>query len=150
MAAAVAAMNRLGSRAVGRAALVPVLAAIRIRYGLASLAPVEDGSTWAVEGAINPTSRRGTMLPRLSGGLQALRRGLTDDRATRQFDLKRQQIGDDARWEAIATGMGANLQSRLIADLARAHPSRPGAAEQAQIGSLVRKLDYVSGRIAEA
>ncbi|MGH9930132.1 MAG: hypothetical protein ACREA9_13045, partial [Pyrinomonadaceae bacterium] len=64
MLAAVAAANRLGNRPVGRAALTPVLAGIRIRYGLTSLKAVEDGPKWAVEGALNPERKDETNLPR--------------------------------------------------------------------------------------
>ncbi len=57
--AAVSTMNRFSGRYVGAAVLRPLLAAIRIRFGLTTLEPVRDGNHWAVEGFINP-KKKGT------------------------------------------------------------------------------------------
>ncbi|WOX21476.1 hypothetical protein [Streptomyces solicathayae] len=53
--AAMAFGNRYAGRPVGRLVLAPAFAAIRVRYGLTSLEPVQRGNRWAVAGAVNPT-----------------------------------------------------------------------------------------------
>ncbi|RBQ15178.1 HPC2 multi-domain protein [Spongiactinospora rosea] len=52
--AGVRAVNRLSGHAVGRPLIEPLLTAIRIRYGLSVLRPVEQSGRWAVYGVINP------------------------------------------------------------------------------------------------
>ncbi|HEY5879827.1 MAG TPA: hypothetical protein VIU11_13025 [Nakamurella sp.] len=56
----VAAANRFAGRPVGERVLRPLLNGIRIRYGLGALDPVQQGSRWAVQGAVQrmtlPTS----------------------------------------------------------------------------------------------
>jgi hypothetical protein len=54
VAAGVRAVNRLSGHAVGRPLIEPLLTAIRIRYGLSVLRPVEQSGRWAVHGVINP------------------------------------------------------------------------------------------------
>jgi Domain of unknown function (DUF4157) len=54
MRAAVAAANRFAGRRVGAAALNPLLAAVRIRFGFTSLVVKPAGQRWAVEGVVNP------------------------------------------------------------------------------------------------
>jgi len=53
MRGGVAATNRFAGRKVGSAVLSPLLGAIRIRYGLASLEPVPKGTHWAVHGTVS-------------------------------------------------------------------------------------------------
>jgi len=60
VSAAVKAVDRLAGRAITRAILTPVLAAIRIRYRLTSLEPYQDVGFWAVRGTINPTKEQRT------------------------------------------------------------------------------------------
>ncbi|WP_330241936.1 phage tail protein [Streptomyces sp. NBC_00525] len=52
--AAVSAVNRFRGRPVAGAALTPILAAIRRRYGLTELKPVETSDKWSVHAKINP------------------------------------------------------------------------------------------------
>jgi len=62
MTAGVAAANRFAGKLVGDRVLRPVLGAVRVRYGLAVLEPVEQGTTWAVHGevqrAVAPTEAK--------------------------------------------------------------------------------------------
>jgi hypothetical protein len=53
-AAALAAVAKFSGKFVGVIVLKPVLAAIRIRYRLTSLEPVEQGDEWAIRAEINP------------------------------------------------------------------------------------------------
>ncbi|HEY0641231.1 MAG TPA: hypothetical protein VGD67_26685 [Pseudonocardiaceae bacterium] len=65
--AGVAACNRFAGRAVGAAVLRPLLAGIRLRYGLTSLTPVRDGTVWAVEGVINPKKKKASQATATDG-----------------------------------------------------------------------------------
>jgi hypothetical protein len=60
LTAAVAATAVLGKRPVGRTVLTPILAAIRLRYGLTSLVPVPEALHWSVVGVINPSGKKKT------------------------------------------------------------------------------------------
>ena len=60
LAAARSAAQRLnGNGRVSRAALRVAFAAIRVRYGMASLEPVVRGGSWAARGTVNPTDEIG-------------------------------------------------------------------------------------------
>ncbi|MCA1818419.1 MAG: hypothetical protein LC746_18935, partial [Acidobacteria bacterium] len=54
MVMALSAVGRFSGRRVGAVVLRPILAAIKLRYGLKSLEPVVRGNKWAVQGEINP------------------------------------------------------------------------------------------------
>jgi hypothetical protein len=54
------AVNRFAGKPVGKVILIPILQGIKLRYGLKTLVPVEDGGYWSVYGEINPTSRKKT------------------------------------------------------------------------------------------
>lgn len=54
LAAGETALNRFAGRPVGRLVLRPILQAIRLRFQLTSLEPVEDQGYWALEGAASP------------------------------------------------------------------------------------------------
>ena len=54
MAAAKGAVAKFSGKAVGKAILAPVLAAIRVRYRLAVLEPVQKGDKWFIHGVVNP------------------------------------------------------------------------------------------------
>ncbi|MGW1766874.1 hypothetical protein ACWCQL_22750 [Streptomyces sp. NPDC002073] len=58
MAAALRAVNALPGKGVARAAITPVLAAIRVRYGMTKLEAVPDGDVWAIDGQVNPGVRK--------------------------------------------------------------------------------------------
>jgi hypothetical protein len=53
--AAKAAVTRFSGKKVGPLVLKPILAGIRLRYGLITLEPVARGKRWAISGAINPS-----------------------------------------------------------------------------------------------
>lgn len=53
LAAGVGAANRFAGRRIGDGVLRPLLAGIRMRYGLQVLEPVKQGSTWAVSGVVS-------------------------------------------------------------------------------------------------
>lgn|GEM_PF-2124632 len=54
------AIDALSGSRVGRALLRPILAAIRLRYGLTSLDVETEEGTWTVVGVLNPRARRRT------------------------------------------------------------------------------------------
>jgi Domain of unknown function (DUF4157) len=58
--AAVKAVNALSGPSVTVALINPVLSAIKLRYGLKMLVPVDTGGEWWVEADINPKSRKRT------------------------------------------------------------------------------------------
>lgn len=60
VAAAVAAANRFAGKAVAEKLLTPILTGIRLRYRLKRLNLVSDGGRWAVEGEVNPVTKKGT------------------------------------------------------------------------------------------
>ncbi|MGW6128563.1 phage tail protein [Cellulomonas sp. NPDC055163] len=60
MAAGLAAVRRFSGRGVSQKVLTPLLAGIRVRYGLTALEPVQQGKVWAVHGAVNPTRTTST------------------------------------------------------------------------------------------
>jgi len=57
MTAAQAAVARFSGKRVGAVVLKPLLAAIRVRYGLKSLELGRDAGKWTVTGSINPTAK---------------------------------------------------------------------------------------------
>ncbi|MCB5168484.1 hypothetical protein LG634_27130 [Streptomyces bambusae] len=58
MAAALRAVNAMPGRGIAKAAMTPVLAGIRVRYGMTKLEAVPDGGVWAIDGQVNPGVRR--------------------------------------------------------------------------------------------
>ena len=60
IAAAKGAVARFSDRPVGTVVLRPILAAIRLRYRLKRLEPVQRGDVWAVQGELNPTAEEKT------------------------------------------------------------------------------------------
>jgi hypothetical protein len=62
--AGVKAVSRFRGTIVGAAILRPLLAAIRIRYSLRSLEPVEEGDEWWLEGRLNPDGKKPTGIKR--------------------------------------------------------------------------------------
>ncbi len=55
--AAQSAVNRFAGRPVGAIVLRPILLALKIRYALNSLEPLQLGGRWVVQGAVNPMDR---------------------------------------------------------------------------------------------
>jgi hypothetical protein len=60
VAAGVRAVNRFAGKLVGDRLLRPVLAAIRLRYRMSLLEPVEQQGKWAVHGVVNPEAYAGS------------------------------------------------------------------------------------------
>ncbi|MGW1656628.1 hypothetical protein ACWCQD_29575, partial [Streptomyces atratus] len=60
LAAAVAALTRYRGRKVGSHVLRPLLAGIRVRFGLKTLIPVPNGEKWSVRARVNPEGERTT------------------------------------------------------------------------------------------
>ncbi len=60
MAAAVAAVDRLPGSKIGERVMQPVLAGIRLRFGLKLLRPEREGQKWSVYGEVNPISKKPT------------------------------------------------------------------------------------------
>ncbi len=63
MAAALGAVRRFSGRGASAAVLKPVLGAVRMRYGLAELRPVEQGRVWAIYAKVNPEETKATEVP---------------------------------------------------------------------------------------
>jgi Novel toxin 15 len=60
LAAATTAVNALRGPAVTATLITPVLGAIKVRYGMKVLQPVETGGDWWIEGEVNPKDRKKT------------------------------------------------------------------------------------------
>ncbi|MFH9198944.1 HPC2 multi-domain protein [Streptomyces anulatus] len=60
LAAAVAALAKYRGRQVGSSILKPLLAGIRMRFGLKSLVPVPNGDKWSVRATVNPEGQADT------------------------------------------------------------------------------------------
>lgn len=76
------AVEKYGGRPVAGSVLRPLLAAIRLRYGLETLTPVEQGPVWAVEGTL---SRLTVTTSAQTGGADADSDGVTRDEIERRF-----------------------------------------------------------------
>ncbi|WP_285686742.1 hypothetical protein, partial [Actinoplanes sp. NBRC 103695] len=74
MAAAVKVLDRYAGRPVTKAVVTPMLAAIRIRYGLASLDVVPDGENWTAVGKVNPSARAKSRAKNLDPTIEEERR----------------------------------------------------------------------------
>lgn len=64
MVNAIRVANRFSGRIVLRKAIQPLLATIRLRYGLSRLDVVAEGPVWGVEGEINPKARKSSRAER--------------------------------------------------------------------------------------
>jgi hypothetical protein len=58
--AALAVVNRFSGKTVGKVVIVPLLAAVRTRYGFTMLELVPQGGIWWVDAAINPRKKKGS------------------------------------------------------------------------------------------
>jgi hypothetical protein len=74
----VAAARRLTGR-VSRGLLDPVLAALRVRYGLTVLQPFEQGGRWWVRATVNPTITQELGVPSDTGGEQRPQRATVEE-----------------------------------------------------------------------
>jgi len=66
--AATAAVNTLRGPAVPVALIVPLLAAIKVRYGLKVLQPIEKDGDWWIEAVVNPPDQKKTQKKKGSAG----------------------------------------------------------------------------------
>ena len=87
MAAALAAVNRFSGRTVGEKLLKPLLAVVRVKYGLTSLSVVDEGGRWSVVGVVNPT-RKSASSAGSTAGLDALKKAQQSCRNRIKKDLK--------------------------------------------------------------
>jgi Domain of unknown function (DUF4157) len=58
--AAVATLNKYAGKAVGILVLKPLLLVVKLRYGLTSLEPINEGGYWSVRAEVNPITIRKT------------------------------------------------------------------------------------------
>ncbi|MER6669432.1 hypothetical protein ABT256_33085 [Amycolatopsis japonica] len=123
MKAATAVVNRYQGRVVGKALLSPVLAGIRIRYGLVRLDLVEQGNRWSVQGKVNPEEEKVT---------DALTRG--------------KEEASPANPEAME---GARERARLLRQRALAASPTVHAALQSAAASCGGRLSGVEKQIKE-
>jgi hypothetical protein len=72
MNAGLAAVQRFAGKPVGAIVLKPILAAIRIRYKVKTLEPVEDGENWAIHGENSPGVKKPTPVKNSKGPKKAL------------------------------------------------------------------------------
>jgi hypothetical protein len=75
-------VNRFAGKKVGKLVLIPLLTAIKVRYGLKSLDVVSVGTDWWIEGKINPEEKRKTEAKVGEGGAEAGDKKMTVQRAT--------------------------------------------------------------------
>jgi len=138
MTAALSAVNRFHGRRVGELVLRPVLAAIRIRYGLRALDPVRRGNRWAISGEINPVTIRFTSIeaedlpvgtiPRADRA--TLEAKIVELKASYRERLSRSEWRDHLGWcfeYALRVGMAAleNPSQGVEVTLVRLTPRRP-------------------------
>ena len=124
MKAGVGAVNRLPGRIVGSRALSPILAAIRMRYGVGVLEPVAQGRTWAVHGEVQrmtaPTEKEvegKPLRPTIRAELARLRgQGRQSPPAlTEHFGELRRRL--ERLDEAVGEGPGSSAQSAELDSL---------------------------------
>jgi hypothetical protein len=115
MAAAQRAVDKYSGKTLGRAVLNPLLAAIKLRYRLASLTLVREGGVWAIEGEVNPRKKWVTAIH------------VTAD----EFEISTRQQEDQSEiWTA-------EVKSALVTELAKAVRSFLAAGfTEAQIETL--------------
>ena len=77
MDAALAAVNRFSGKKVGKLVLVPLLSAIKLRYGFTKLDLEEQGGIWWVSGAINPAAKQPSKHVQVGEGMEDSAGGLT-------------------------------------------------------------------------
>ena len=139
MAAALAAVNRFAGRTVGEKLLKPLLAVVRVKYGLTSLTVVDEGGRWTVVGVVNP-GRRSASSAGSTAGLDALRKAQQSCRNRIKKDLK-------AAWNnnSVKTRLSADpaLRKTLGNEFDRLTTAMGGKTEQAYD-------DLIAGRPSKA
>ncbi|MGH3799761.1 MAG: hypothetical protein ACRDTD_06435, partial [Pseudonocardiaceae bacterium] len=90
-------VNKYSGRLVGKAVLTPMLAAIRIRYGLQTLQAVKDGDVWSVVGEINPkkTAKTGAKAEEKASSAE-IRRSFDNLNSARADAIRSAGLGADA------------------------------------------------------
>ncbi len=150
LSAGVAALDRYRGRRVAEALIRPVLAGVRMRFGMAALEPVRRGDRWAVRGVVNPEDTKETeagAVDELSEVLKAKRAALTTPEAIQQFDFMRGRTKDMARFEtAILNKEGGGSRARpprSLDDLLAADFAKRTAAATPPSEELVAAIDEV-------
>ncbi|WP_433522262.1 phage tail protein [Nocardia pseudovaccinii] len=140
LATGVSIANRFSGKTVGESVLRPLLSAVRLRYGLQVVEPVQQGDHWAVHAEV----QRATQVTAAKAGkgiqwdkppatkLQA--RGLDRAEITHVFD---QAPNVNLIKSAIMEGMLARAK-------ARTHPSKPGKPAQDAKGR--PQPEFIAGR----
>ncbi|GAA4452093.1 hypothetical protein GCM10023170_040410 [Phytohabitans houttuyneae] len=137
VAAGVSAVNRYRGRPVAGKILQPLLAAIRIRYGLDTLRPVVRGDHWAVYGRINPELENGTGAraegeeptganPHFAEDAKAFERKLSADAA------------DDSRAKGAMRTMAAKAKAYIVESVGGGWDAWD--AENARLATLLSKV----------
>jgi hypothetical protein len=137
VAAGVDAVNRFRGRPVAGKLLEPLLAAIRLRYGLTVLHPVVRGDHWVVYGRINPDLERGTGAKAEGEGPTGVNPDFTADAK----DFERKLAGK------AATHPAANGAMRTMARNAKEYIKASAGgkmdawdAENVRLAELLRKI----------
>ncbi|MBV8519256.1 MAG: hypothetical protein JO197_17815 [Acidobacteria bacterium] len=100
MQASKGAVARFAGKGVGSKILKPILAAIRIRYGLQSLELVEQGKKWGVRGKVNPEKTETT---------EALNLTSVADKLKKAKDVAEKELADAvAQLDAVIKAKGTN------------------------------------------
>jgi len=149
ISAAVPAVDRFAGKPVGKGVLVPILGAIRIRYGLTSLRPIEEDGNWTILGEINPSKKSRTAAKAASGG--------TDEAAGKKREVPfvmRFQVqwdtgkgGPTFSTTATAQAEPGITASAAVASLTAAVSSVvPKAAQNAAAPALAKQSKWISAR----
>ena len=128
-----AAVAKFAGKAVGNAVLKPILAAIRIRYRLASLEAVEQGDVWAIEATINPRKKQTTSAKTSKGSSVSLEKVASAQKASQAAAKnvdKEAKSGTNASFgAALDEFKKAELNIREAAGEGYVLPTRPGDSD---------------------
>ncbi|MEV4757366.1 hypothetical protein AB0J86_19925, partial [Micromonospora sp. NPDC049559] len=161
LSAAVSMLGRFAGRKVSDRLIKPMLAPIRMRYGLTVLRPIQQNDVWAVHGAINPEETRPSRAQPeepLTEPLRAAWASLTSDDAKAQFQQLRERARNMVGFERaiaakIAAGQRANPPKSLDEVLSgeRQAKQKPAATLPpeliARIDAAIREVARVEGRV---
>lgn len=132
MAAAQGAVSRFAGKRVGKLVLKPLLGAIKLRYGLASLELVEQGAVWAIKGKINPDKTEATPVKNLSSIADQLKKAQAiaekdqADALKNLEDLVKAKASNAQVGEAIEELKRAELRVRAAAGEGIVLPTKRG------------------------
>ena len=168
MEAALSVTSRFSGKFVGGRVLSALLTPIRLRYGLTRLAPVLEGDTWYVEGAINPTDKKSTGAKGKDGeGDDKKPEGDDGDKASQlEPKAKRVEQGVGASRDQLKDGevqkalkdngrLKGELEEEVrqvdadLKDVRKDIPSAIELGDEGLIGELLTKLDALLRRIED-